>query len=139
MSAAQIPFEIIAAPSVLHSSALRPRALLRTTVEKLCEIAEIPYRVTGGSVVRVVLYEGHEHMRSSKCLYVAVQNWEPDREHALRALEVLAHGHHDYAARECVCGRGLFSTPVRRGRPPVGGRAMTPAERMRRMRARRAG
>jgi hypothetical protein len=134
-AAASIPFELVAAPRVLHAGDAHPKALLRTDVRRLCELAEIPMQVTGGPVVRVVVYVGREHLRSSKVLYVGVEDWKPDRVHALRALEVLAHGFHNYAARECVCGRGLFSVPKLLGRPPVGGRAMTATERMRKMRA----
>lgn len=112
-------------------------ALARTTIPQLCALAGIRQRVTSGAWNPIVLHAGAEHFRGSRTSYVGVGAAKrSDRVQALRALEVLAHGFHDYAARECVCGQGLFAAPARRGRPPIGSRAMTAKERMRRMRAR---
>lgn len=133
----RIPYRpFIAAPRILPDDAAPPPSVARTTVTELCRIAGIPVRVTSSAVV-VHLHAGAEHYRHRDTAIVGVV-FDGTPESALRVLEVLAHGFHDYAARESVCGRGLFAPPVRRGRHPRQGRAMTPAERMRRHRQSRS-
>jgi len=109
-----------------------------TTVPELCSRAGIPLKVTMASWHKVILHAGTEHLRTPVASCVGVGKVRGSkRTKALRALEILAHGFHDYAARECVCSRGLFAAPARIGRPLVGSEPMTAKERMRRMRAKR--
>ncbi len=126
----------VAAPRILSDADAKPRGAVPWTLEELCDAAEIPCRVTGAARTRVLIYVGGTHFwASGGRLYVAVaKGWRATRVGALRVLEVLAHGFHDYAARECICGQNLFSVPQLRGRPSVYGRPMTAAERMRRSR-----
>jgi hypothetical protein len=114
--------------------------LARTTLRRLCAEAGIPCRITGGpsELRRIVLHTGTDHFLTPTVTYVGLgKHRARDPVRALRALEILAHGFHDYGARECVCGRGLFVAPTRTGRPRLGPQAMSAAERMRNMRARR--
>lgn len=134
-----IPFTpFIAAPRVLLESERRPREIASFSVAELCALAQLPNRITGGPAVRVVLHSGSDHFRAPRASYVGIgrSKFRPDRVSAIQVLEVLAHGFHEYAARENLRGRDLFQPPRRPGRPPLGARAMSPAERMRRMRAR---
>lgn len=126
-------------PRVLAPPAEAPTLLVRTTVRALCEAAGIPCRVTSPHTPEVHLHQGTEHWIAPGVAWVGVGGgaFEPTPLSALRVLEVLAHGFHDYAARESICGRGLFDAPAKPGRPPRWGRAATPSERMRRYRARR--
>ena len=107
-----------------------------TTLVDLCRLARIPVRVSGGQDRSITCIAGGDHwLVDARDYFVGVgDGWSASRTSALRVLEVLAHGFHDYAARECVCGRGLFDASARRGRPPNGARAMTAGERMARMR-----
>jgi len=128
-------------PAPLTGAAKRdlPRTVATTTLAALCAGAGIDMRVTGGdsrNPVHCIL--GEAHFICGGKLYVGIgQSWKNDRADCLRVMEVLAHSFHDYAARECVCGRGLFCAPKRVGRPPNGTKAMSAAERMARMRANR--
>lgn len=117
-----------------------PAALAQVTLDQLCTLAGIRNRVTGATV-NVTIIAGKEHWTAPDVCCVGVgRAWKPSRSSALRVLEVLAHGFHDYAARECVCGKGLFVAPSsnRPGRQRIGEQAMTAGERMQRMRARRS-
>lgn len=115
-----------------------PRSLARVSLAELCAAAGISCRVSGGEDRPIACVVGREHFCSGRGYFVGVGGeWRATPTAALRVLEVLAHGFHDYAARECVCGRGLFSVPKRRGRPLNGARAQTARERMAAMRARR--
>ena len=94
--------------------------------------------VSGGERRSIALVAGFNHFAVDRDYFVGVGDaWEPSAAAALRVLEVLAHGFHDYSARECVCGKKLFAIPKRHGRPPDGPRAKTARERMASMRARR--
>jgi hypothetical protein len=91
--------------------------LAKTTLGKLCTMAKIPLRVSRPDKT-VICIAGGEHFVTNKRYYVGVgSRWRKTRTAALKVLEVLAHGFHDYTARECVCNRGLFAIPKRRGRP----------------------
>ena len=129
----------IRAPLVVPFGRLAPKVLAWVTLGELCDLAGIPLRVSGGSDRRIACIAGTDHqLVAARDCYVAVGNaWSPSRTAALRVLEVLAHGFHDYAARECVCGRGLFVASARRGRPTVGAKPMSARERMARMRSKR--
>lgn len=147
MSASMLPLPMD--PMIRTPVQMRSDAVLRVlsrggSVVDLCVAARVESRVTGGSSTEIVLVDGDRHYRSPSTYYVGVGSllvtrsttMEKKMERALRVLEVLAHGFHDYTAREAVCGRGIFNGgPSRVGRPPIGGSAMTSAERMRRMRS----
>ena len=64
---------------------------------------------------------------------VAFPNYGGTQPDALRILEILAYGFLDYAAREALRGRGLFLPLAQPGRKSTG-KALTGAERMRRLR-----
>lgn len=87
-------------------------------VAQWCARAEIPFRVTGGPIRKARLCpdlpthawtvtetEGLVYLVAGPCL---PESPNPTIE-ALRVLEVLAHGFHDYGARESVCQKGLFA------------------------------
>lgn len=134
----RLPFTpFIESPGVLPESAERPVPIATLTVRELCEMARIPCRATSPHTLRVRLHRGAGHFRTRDAHYVGMDCRRFTRQplDALRVLEVLAHGFHDYVARESVCGRGLFGVPRRRGRPTIRGQSMTAAERMRRMRS----
>jgi hypothetical protein len=127
----------IPAPRVLRHDVRPPRALYRTSINELCKKASVAMRVSGSKRRVVVCAVGDTHMYTDDAYYVGVGDaWAPSRTSALRVLEVLAYGFHDYVARECACGRGLFVPPKPMGRPLKGRRPMTGAERMAAMRAR---
>jgi len=134
-----IPFHpMIAPPKIAASPPSRKAYPHLTDFARLCEAAGIPSRVTGGDPLRVALGPAQESIRCDNIRYVGLgQDFaKPAREKALRALEILTHAFHEYAAREAVCGRNLFSVPAKPGRPRSAGRPLSAAERMRRMRAR---
>lgn len=128
----------IAEAQVATSDVRLPPEYGRTTLAELCATAGIPMRVTGGPVRQIVLVRGAQHYRRPGFYYVGAEKYWPleTRRRALRVLEILARGFHDYAARECVCGHGLFVAGRPPGRPPIMGRAMSAKERMRRWRER---
>ena len=127
---------IISAPRI-RGSASELRVLERTTLASLCTTAKVSLRVSGGESRSIVCIAGSDHFRVGRDYFVGVGSaWGATQTAALRVLEILAHGFHDYAARECVCHQKLFSIPKRQGRPPVGPRAKTARERMAAMRAR---
>jgi hypothetical protein len=96
--------------------------------------------VSGGERRSIICIAGNDHFAIGRDYFVGVgSEWKVGENVALRVLEVLAHGFHDYAARECICQKKLFAPPKRQGRPPKGVRAQTARERMAAMRARRAG
>lgn len=137
---------------IISSSGL-PRVLQETSLSELCKLAGIEERVTGGHRPRILLVESREHFLvpegygipssvargagPSNVARGAGPSRKLTRTGALRILESLAYVFLDYAARECVCGRGLFGPSTFRGPPPEGGRAKTAAERVRAYRARR--
>jgi hypothetical protein len=129
---------LIPAPRMCTADKL-PRVIGHTTLANLCETAKVRPYVSGGEVRSIVCVAGSGHFLIGRDYFVGVgDSWKSNRTAALRVLEVLAHGFHDYAARECVCRKKLFSLPKRQGRPPAGPRAKTARERMAAMRARRA-
>ena len=129
----------VPSPRVLVPPLEAPEVLARATVRGLCATAGIPCRVTSPHTPEVLLHSGADHFVGPGVAWVGVGGqWEPSPLAAIRVLEVLAHGFHDYAARESICRRGLFVAPARKGRPPRWGRPATPSERMRRHRARTA-
>jgi len=97
---------------------IRLAASRATTVPALCSRAGIRYRVSGGPQARVVLWNGPGHGRTvddeGRIVYAVDRNGLPQRdpERAARILEVLAYGCFDYAARESICGRGIFVYPL---------------------------
>ena len=104
---------------------------------ELCAIAGVNLRVTEAPR-EIVCVRGQQSFQiEGRQLVGGAAGWPLTRADALRVLETLAHGLHDYAARECICGRKLFSPPGRQGRPTEGVRARTASERMAAMRARR--
>jgi len=126
----------IPAPYHLASSDARPAALAQLDVRDLCELAGIPSRTSGPLQDVVVLHAEISHLRAPGVMYVGLNGvWQATPVSALRVLEVLAHGFHDYAAREAVCGHGYFKVAPRRGRPRSA-RAVPAKERMRKMRDR---
>lgn len=97
-------------PKHLAWNSPRPKVLRETTVADLCMEAGILMRVTGGERIRILLVDGAQNYREPGIFHVGVAEIHETapEDLALRVLEILAHGFHDYAARECVCGRGLF-------------------------------
>ncbi|MDE2571819.1 MAG: hypothetical protein KGM44_04755 [bacterium] len=88
------------------------------TVAEIAQRAGIRYRVRGGPQARVLLWSEPGHGRTvddeGNVVYAVARNALPQRdpERAARILEVLAYGCFDYAARESVCGRGIFVYPL---------------------------
>lgn len=103
----------------------------------LCALANVKLRVTEAPREIVCVRGEQSFLIENRRLVGGAMKWPLTRTDALRVLETLAHGLHDYAARECICGRKMFSAPARRGRPAEGVRAKTPRERVAEMRARR--
>ena len=97
---------------------LRPYRTKETdwlTVKELCRRAGIPYRVSGGKTLWVAIDPlTVEHFRGlssqGETVYVVGGKGLPDRDpdRSIRILEVLAYSFHDWASRECLCGRGFF-------------------------------
>lgn len=92
--------------------------LRKRNVRDYCEEACIRCRVTGGIVPLVVLWNSNFHgytvNEDGIPLYAVSKIGLPQRkqQHALRVMEILAYGFHDYIARETVCERGYFIYPV---------------------------
>lgn len=92
---------------------IEKQSLSTVTVQALCKRAKIPYRVTGGyqPMIKLGYFGGHfrglnKNNRSVFFVDLA-ETAETEPEKSVRILEILAHGFHDYAARESV--RGLFT------------------------------
>lgn len=98
---------------VIHLASTRA-----TTIPALCDRANIRCRVSGGPQARVILWSGPGHSRTvdelGRIVYAVDRHGLPqcDPERAARILEVLAYGCFDYAARESICGRGIFVYPL---------------------------
>lgn len=116
-----------------------PATIWKTTLGELCREAGILKRVTGGTEPEIVCHLSPDHLIDEDTYYVSMVGLgEGDsRTQALRILEILAYGFCDYAARECVCGKGLFVGTQPKGRPPKSGQPKSAKERMVEMRARR--
>ena len=97
---------------------VRRAASSSVAVAEIAQRAGIRYRVSGGPQARVVLWSGPGHGRTvddeGNVVYAVDRESLPQRdpERAARILEALAYGCFDYAARESVCGRGIFVYPV---------------------------
>lgn len=108
--------------------------------QDICDVAGIPSRVSSSDLERRihVVAEGRHARLSADSTRLAVQlnDFRPEPRSALRVLEILAYGFNDYAAREAVCGRGLFMPTAPRGRRRSG-TALTSAEKMWRYRQKR--
>ena len=85
------------------------------TVKELCLRSGIPYRVSGGQMQWVVLdsstdqhFRGVNDRGESVHVVGAKELPEMDPARSVRILEILAYAFHDWASRECVCGRGIF-------------------------------
>lgn len=97
---------------------LRRATTRATTVMALAQRAGIRCRVTGGPQAHVVLWNGPGHGHTvddeQRVVYAINRTGLPQRdpERAARILEILAYGCFDYAARESVCGRGIFVFPL---------------------------
>ena len=90
-----------------------------TTIKQLCVLARIPYKYAGGNLPYIGVLSGTGNLRAvdrnnHSVLVVDREQFSArnSEEEALRVLEVLAHSHHQYAARECV--RGMFGFTQRR-------------------------
>ena len=126
---------VIFSPQVLAEAERPPKEFARFSLNALCELAGVPPRVTGGTTPEIALHAGVDHFTHSNRFYVGVgPRWKASRAKVLFVLEVLAHGFHDYAAREAICSQGLFHAPLKRGRPRLQAQPMTAKERMWKMR-----
>jgi len=89
-----------------------------TSVEALCAVAGIPYRVSDGNQPLVVMWDGPGHSYTisdnGRRVLAVDRHGLPRgrRERALRILEILAYGFFDYAARESIVGRDYFIPPT---------------------------
>jgi hypothetical protein len=96
----------------------RARGPAMLDIPILCWRARIPLRVHGGPQARVILWDGPGHGRTvddaGHTVYAIDRNGLPQRdpERAVRIIEILAYGCFEYAARETICGRGIFVYPL---------------------------
>jgi hypothetical protein len=86
---------------------LRTAQHVATSRSSLIERAGVRPAVSGGEDPRIYLIPGNRHLRlSNGDLAIGMARAESlqmsDEQRARYALEVLAHGFHDYASRECV-------------------------------------
>ena len=109
---------VIAPPLIGRSRAKVLQGRSTSTVRAICARASVRCRVFGGPSI-VVIYRragGHGYTFDDEGVrhYVIDRSLLPQRdpERAVRELELLAYVFHDYAARETVCGRGIFVYPV---------------------------
>jgi len=119
----------------------RQKTLAVLSYRALCDRAGVPPRVTGADMDRQVhILTGGQHIRPiglPDAIGVALPRYRGRQSDALRILEILAHGFLDYAAREAVRGCDLFVPTAGCGRKSTG-KALSGAERMRRLRSRDA-
>lgn len=104
------------------------------TMDGLLAAVGLSNRVTGG-LREVLVHPGPEHflVNGRPCVGLSRRSISAlGQTDAGFVLEVLAHGFHDYTARENICGRLRFF-PDRRGRERTG-RAKSGAERARKFR-----
>lgn len=128
----------IASAVILTSSERADAPVILGTIsfEELCARAHVKLRVSQVRREITCVRGAQSFQTSDRQLVGGAARWPLKRTDALRVLETLAHGFHDYAARECICGRKLFVPPRRHGRPSEGVRAKTARERMAAMRKR---
>jgi len=94
------------------------RSTRRVSIREICEVAGIRYRVTGGRHPQAVQWSGPGHAYTTddtgQRVYAIDRTGLPQaaQMRALRMLEILAYGFHDYAARESVVGRRYFVYPL---------------------------
>lgn len=111
-----------------------PRQARTVSMDRLLAAVGLPNRVTGG-LREILVHPGSEHflVNGKPCVGLSRRlrkDCVPSE--AGFILEVLAHGFHDYTARENICGR-LRYHPDRRGRERSG-KAMSGAQRARKFR-----
>lgn len=107
-----------------HLRGIERQRVLRTagtrgvSVGEIAAMAQVRYRVAGGTQPRVVLWNGPGNGRTvddtGNVVYAVHRAGLPQRspERQVRILEVLAYGCFDYGARESLCGRGIFVHPL---------------------------
>jgi len=117
----KIPYDpFIPAPDVLRAREPFPGTYIPVDLATLCSLAEIPLRVTTGASPYILVRKGERtssvrHLRwfiDGRPALLVDYSWSPDRVSAIRVLEILAHGFHDYAARECLCPADVFCVPT---------------------------
>ncbi len=112
----------------------------RMSFSDLCLRAGVQVRLSGPFADRDILFVGSKgedaRQAGNPQMIMIAEDVPHTRKQALMVLARLAYGFNDYGARECVCGRGLFQPSPGPGRPRKG-QALSGAERVRRLRARR--
>lgn len=114
----KIPYELfVPPPDVLRAGEAVPYECVPVDLATLCSIAEIQLRVTTHLSPSIFVRKGSgdgpaRHLRGRQghrpVLFVDYP-WNQDRVTAIRVLEILAHGFHDYGARECLCPADVFA------------------------------
>ncbi|GIK74435.1 MAG: hypothetical protein BroJett021_34230 [Chloroflexota bacterium] len=111
-----------------------PKQAKAVSMDWLLAAVGLSNRVTGG-LHEILVHPGSEHflVNGKPCVGLSRRlSMDFVQSEAGFVLEVLAHGFHDYTARENICGR-LRYHPDRRGRERTG-KAMSSAERVRKFR-----
>ncbi|MCA1973119.1 MAG: hypothetical protein LDL44_09785 [Caenispirillum sp.] len=111
-----------------------PRHAKAVSMDRLLAAVGLTNRVTGG-LSEILVHPGREHflVNGKPCVGLSRRMRKAiGQAEAGFVLEVLAHGFHDYTARENIRGR-LRYRPDRRGREKTG-KAMSGAERARKHR-----
>ena len=91
----------------------RPINSYEVTLDELCTQAGIKNMVTGGPKKIWIVDETIElnYKTGKECIigllkYANLPEKSPEK--AMRIIEIMAFGFHDYAARECVCFKKIF-------------------------------
>lgn len=114
-----LPIQITIPAPIFHDGAIPDG--LSYTVAGWCERAGIPFRVTGGPLREARLCASlprHAWTTTTRgdLVYLVAAAYLPESPdpatESLRVLEVLAHGFHDYGARESLCHKGFVNNSV---------------------------
>jgi hypothetical protein len=114
----------------------------KLTLESLCEKAGVICRVIGAPAQRLIRLGKSPSIKAVRKpgpfgeIWVGVPAQYPLKKRALHALGMLAFGAFDYGARETLRGLDIAKPNRSRGRPRTG-KALSPAERQRRLRERK--
>lgn len=135
------PSRPLPVPAAAWPAIAAARTLAVFSYRALCALAGVAPGISGADLDRHIhIFGAGPNIRPvglPDALGIALPDFHGLPGDALSALEILAYGFLDYAARETVHGRGLFLPVKGRGRK-AGGKALSGAERMRRWRGKSA-
>lgn len=110
---APLQFEFVEPPTYKASV---DSEVMPVTLKNLCLVAGIQYRFICEIENNWFIDETtNQHFKTKQGNIIGISKFiqEPEPIKAMRIIEIMAYSFFDYAARECVCGKGYFGAPER--------------------------